>query len=76
MTEDSDWTGRLIRQLEKKSGSLDDLIKIKALPGEVELVIASSLGNITLTIPSEGIDHLIERLASARDAAALMKSTK
>lgn len=59
---------------EKKSGTIDEVMSIKALAGIVEIALKSDTGSVTLFIPSEGIDELIKRLSTARDAAALMKS--
>ena len=76
MTDDDGWAWPM-KTVDKKLGSIDEIMQIKAIPGAVELVLPTgSWGNITLTIPSEGMDQLIDRLATARDAAALMKSTK
>jgi hypothetical protein len=68
---DSEWTWPMVTK-ETKDGTLDEMIEIRAAPGAVEITMKMAGGGLMLKIPSEGINHLVDRLESARDAAALM----
>ena len=64
-------------KLSTKSGTLDEVMTIKAVSGAVEIVgHAEGHMSWTLTIPAPAVDELIRRLAAARDGAALMASQK
>lgn len=57
-----------------RTGTIDDLISIKATPGVVEIRCETADGKTSclLKFPSAAVDDLIARLEAARDAAALM----
>lgn len=64
--------------VEKKTvtGTIDDVLKIKASPGVVEISGGDEWSGWMIGIPSSAVDQLITRLSAARDAAALMASDK
>jgi hypothetical protein len=65
------------RRTGKGDGDLTKVMKIKALPGEVEIDMNTGAGDgFVLTVPCSGIDWMIERLKSAREAAAIMEGDK
>jgi hypothetical protein len=61
----------------ERTGSIDDMIEIKAVAGAVEIGIGDRETNsIMLRVPAVGIADLVKRLEAARDAAALMAGAK
>ena len=63
--------------LTTRQGTIDEVLTIKASPGEVEISGGDELHHgWKLTFPSAAVDLLIKRLEAARDAAALMASSK
>ena len=65
------------RRTTKGVGNMSEMMKVKALPGEVELDLSTGTGEgFVLTIPCSAVDWVIERLKSAKEAAAIMEGDR
>ncbi|RPJ38759.1 MAG: hypothetical protein EHM35_03775 [Planctomycetaceae bacterium] len=66
------WAQHVVRK--EKTGSLDEIFEITATTGFVKLRFTDEGIDCTIFVPGPMIDEFIDKLAAARDAAALMLS--
>ena len=55
-------------------GNMDDMVEIGAFPGRIHILLKVNGGWVQ--VPCNDVPKLISRIETARDAAALLQSTK